>query len=259
MKKIVTYSISVMCLLFVFLVNGLSAFATIPNQVSNGVYDEAGVLSEETKAFVVQLNEQLAQTKTKPQVAVLVVKSLGNETIESLALKTARQWKIGFSDTNNGALFAISINDRKMRLETTDAFATRIPDSLGKEIINLAREKFRDKNYDEGVQLVLTELSNTYLSRLDQPEQIQSIAKSYPTSYRSKKYKELSPLEFVIGFLGVSFALFVCGVSLIPRKYRRGSFLQFFNMFDGGSSGSGGSGGGWSGGGFSGGGSSSGW
>ncbi|MFN9958755.1 MAG: TPM domain-containing protein, partial [bacterium] len=86
------------------------------------------------------LNAKLEQFRTAvgPQIAVLVVGSTGNQTIEDYGIDVAREWGIGDEQRDDGVLLLIAIDDRKLRIETgsgiegdlTDVEAGRIIDSV---------------------------------------------------------------------------------------------------------------------------------
>lgn len=263
----------------------------VPNQrLENGVYDETGYMTEAVVNKVQLYNTQLKNTEKKPQIALLVVKSLNGQPIERVANETARAWKIGFSDTNYGALIVVSINDRKMRIETSDQMATIVTDIETRRILDLARNDFRAEKYDLGVQKIISGLG------LKIAEDLNITLSEDMKKDRQRFVNDRSDIFGIsIGIISVVFLTIFLVVGSLKRQYRpynrRTSFEEdvltalimsqlfgnstrhrngysnrnsrifrddddddFFSGF-----GSGGSSGGWSGGGFSGGGSSSGW
>jgi len=74
------------------------------------------------------------ETRTGNQLAVLVVSSTQPEPIEAYSIRVAEQWKIGRKGNDNGVLFTVAKNDRKLRFEVgyglegvlTDVTASRI-------------------------------------------------------------------------------------------------------------------------------------
>lgn len=78
--------------------------------------------------------------------------------MESVSLEVARKWQIGYSDTNNGVLLAIAVDERKFRIETSnnasnsflsDWEASRILDDS--EVVSLMREG----NYTDAVLRII--------------------------------------------------------------------------------------------------------
>ncbi|OJU16309.1 MULTISPECIES: TPM domain-containing protein [unclassified Sphingomonas] len=99
------------------------------------VVDEAGVLPDAVKADLTQKLEAL-QRDTKRQVVVATVKDLQGYPIEEYANKLFRAWGIGLKDVNNGALFIIAPNDRKLRIEVGYGLEPVLTDALTSVIIN---------------------------------------------------------------------------------------------------------------------------
>ncbi len=95
----------------------------------NYVNDYAGVLDAGT---VSRLNGALADldAKAKAQVAVLTVKSLGNEDIETYAVETYKKWGIGDKKTNRGVLLLVATDEHKARIEVGYGLEGILPDGL---------------------------------------------------------------------------------------------------------------------------------
>ncbi|MDQ6891701.1 MAG: TPM domain-containing protein [Acidobacteriota bacterium] len=91
--------------------------------------DRAGVFEQSRERA---LNEKLAafERATSDQVVVVVERRLPEEiSIEELANRTFRDWKIGQKGGSNGVLFLVFIDDRKMRLEVGYGLEGAIPDA----------------------------------------------------------------------------------------------------------------------------------
>lgn len=258
---------------------------TVPPRPSNGVYDPHGYLKQSVIEKVDGVNKQLATTDKKPQIAVVVVDRLNGMTIEQAALETARSWKVGFSDTNMGALIFVSVKDRKMRIETSDEMATVVTDYQANQLIDAARSDFRNEDYTSGVLKMVDGLLVTIGKPMNLAidDSIQQKVSRYMSNSAGEQSGNVvsSVLEGLFGLLvfGVMFTLMFARrvrrrrrssilddmfwISLLSsssrssRRRRNDDDDDFFGGFGGGSSG--GSSGGWSGGGFSGGGSSGGW
>ena len=116
------------------------------------VNDGAGLLSPQGKEG---LESQLAQLEkdTTAQVFIATVKSIGDDSIEDYASRLFEKWKIGQKDKDNGVLFLVSLDDRKMRIEVgyglepviTDGRAGRIRDD---DVIPL----FKNNDYEGGIK-----------------------------------------------------------------------------------------------------------
>jgi uncharacterized protein len=94
----------------------VSAFA-VPEKPSTYLSDYAGVLSTEEKTSLEEKLRNFERESTN-EIAVVTVKTLDGDPIENVAQQIFTQWGIGKKDKNNGVLFLIAIDDRKMRIQT---------------------------------------------------------------------------------------------------------------------------------------------
>ncbi len=72
-----------------------------------------------TPADLQSLEAKLAdwEGRTGNQLVVVIVPSTQPETIESYSIRLADAWKIGHKGQDNGAIFLVAKNDRKLRIE----------------------------------------------------------------------------------------------------------------------------------------------
>ena len=80
------------------------------------VTDLAGIIQPQTKTQLEALCLELEQ-KTGAQMAVVTVKSLDGNDIETYAADLYKQIGIGSKKTNEGVLLLVAPNDRKYRVE----------------------------------------------------------------------------------------------------------------------------------------------
>jgi uncharacterized protein len=143
--------ITLVALLFLFSTFVYSQPA-IPDQGGYWVHDEANVLSSETKAKLESIL-QAEQDSTSNQIAVLLISSLEGGALEEYTLRVAEKWKIGQREKDNGVLLLISINDRKMRIETGYGLEGALTDAISSRIIrNEIAPHFRNSDYNRGVE-----------------------------------------------------------------------------------------------------------
>ncbi len=98
------------------------------------VVDVAGVLSRSDQA---KISASLLQFQRKygPQLQVLVVPKLEDETIETYSIKVVDKWKLGSKGEDNGVLLLVATEDRKVRIEVGRGLEGDLPDALAGRII----------------------------------------------------------------------------------------------------------------------------
>lgn len=115
------------------------------------VYDPTNVLSESTKAHIININEELYQ-KTEAQIVVAVVSSLEDRTREEFALELLRTWEVGGKKENNGIVFLISPTERETTIQVGYGLEGAITDGRAGEILDTyAVPYFKEDNYDQGI------------------------------------------------------------------------------------------------------------
>ena len=130
---------------------------TIPNP---RVYDSRtyvsnpdNLLQESTVAELNVLLDSLEKA-TRTEVAVVVVKSIGDEVIESFATALFKNWGIGKAKDDNGLLVLFVLDQRALRFETGYGIEGLLPDALGHEIQrDYFFPDFKTGNYDRGFLL----------------------------------------------------------------------------------------------------------
>lgn len=143
-----------MMVLALTLQGGLPAAVAAPVVIpdfSSWVVDTTGTLDTATKA---QLEQRLAELNTTKgaQLAVLVVPTTGSEAIESYALKAFEQWRIGRKSVDDGILFLIAKDDRKLRIEVGYGLEGAVPDLLAGRIIReQVTPRFKEGDYAGGI------------------------------------------------------------------------------------------------------------
>jgi uncharacterized protein len=68
------------------------------------------------------------------QIAVLLVPTTQPEEIEQYSIRVADAWKLGRKGIDDGVLFLVAKNDRKMRIEVGRGLEGAIPDVIAKRI-----------------------------------------------------------------------------------------------------------------------------
>lgn len=150
-------------LLILFFVPFITVFAeAIPSTVPpDGIYDPSGYLDQETRDAIIKFNQDHAETDLQPQLGVAIVDYL-DQDIESVANQTARNWKVGYKETNHGILLVIGVKDRKMRTEVSDRAATQITDWEASKLNDVLKPYFRNEHYSQGVQAYVAKLTKHF-------------------------------------------------------------------------------------------------
>lgn len=227
---------------FLFAVVSAQAATFTTPTLTSPVVDQAGILSSTVKA---RLEQTLISENQKggPQVQVLTVSTLGDENIETAAIKVFDQWKLGDAKKDNGVLFLIAPNEKKLRIEVGYGLEGNIPDVIAKRIISdIVVPYFKRGEFDKGViQGVNAILSYAHDSshNFDEAPKV--------TSQRQESFLSKYIIFIMIGIWIILFFINPRFALLILSRGRGGGGF--------------GSGGGWSGGGGSsgGGGASGGW
>jgi len=129
----------------------LAAQLTFP-PLTGRVVDDAGVLSDGTKARLTGILQQLEQ-KTGDQLVVVTLKSLQGQDIATYGYQLGRAWGIGQKKKNNGALLIVAPSEHKVRIEVGYGLEGDLTDAASRIIIeNAMLPQFRSGNYDAGVE-----------------------------------------------------------------------------------------------------------
>jgi uncharacterized protein len=75
------------------------------------------------------------ETRTTNQLAVLIVTTTQPETIEQYGIRVAEAWKLGQKGKDNGVLFLVAKNDKRMRIEVGYGLEGDLPDVAARRII----------------------------------------------------------------------------------------------------------------------------
>jgi uncharacterized protein len=70
------------------------------------------------------------------QVVVLVVPSIGDETIEEFAGRVTDDWKIGRKGIDDGVLFVVAMHERRLRIAPGRGVSGSLTDALSKRIVS---------------------------------------------------------------------------------------------------------------------------
>ena len=170
-------------------------------ELTERVVDFSHTLSKQEINFLKNSLSDI-ESETGTQIAILIVNSIGSESIEDFSMRVAEKWKIGSKNKDDGIILVITMKDRKIRIEVGYGLEETIPDAIAKRIINeKIIPEFKKSNYYMGINLAVIQFE--YLLK-GQP----SIAntKSKKEKNRTLNFLFISLISSVILLLG--FALF---------------------------------------------------
>ena len=115
-------------IILIFVSAGVFAQTNIPNLTKYATDLSGTFLSNQISA----LNYDLARfyDTTSTQLVFLMISSLDSEALESYSIDVAEKNKIGTKGRDNGALFLVVKDDRKMRIEVGYGLEGALPDAL---------------------------------------------------------------------------------------------------------------------------------
>ena len=119
----------------------------------NGIYDPQHYLTQETESKLTNFNNT-----HEAQLGIYIVDTLDGKNLEDFARETAREWKIGYADSNKGALIMITVKDRKFRIETSNNMATELTDSESRAILENVKPFMRKEDYNGAVSNIIDDI-----------------------------------------------------------------------------------------------------
>lgn len=127
-----------------------SAFGLDVPKLQGYVNDYAGLISTETRASLEAELKNFEATDST-QIVVLTIPSLQGEDIEGFSIRVAEAWKIGQKVKDNGVIFLVAKEDKKMRIEVGRGLEGRLTDLMAGRIIDLAvKPRFKRGDFDGG-------------------------------------------------------------------------------------------------------------
>lgn len=226
-------------LLFIFLVllsvgasGQMKELIASPPNPPKLVVDKTNTLTELQKQA---LEEKLVayDDSTSTQIAVIIVESTDDYSIEDAAIELGRSWGVGSKDFNNGVVVLVAKADRKMTIQVGYGLEGAVPDITAKSIIDSRiTPRFKEDNYYRGLDEGTDDIIKAAEGRYKAPE-------NYGSRKKDKKGLSTATILFILILLIV---ILGGGAGSGGTYVSRGGF--------GGWSGGGGRGsGGWSGGG----------
>jgi uncharacterized protein len=144
MKKIFLFFILLLCCL------PFAAYSLDVPRLQGYVNDYAGMISPSAKSKIEEELRTFEQSDST-QVVILTIPSLEGENIEEFSIKVAEAWKIGQQQKDNGVLFVVSKQERKIRIEVGRGLEGKLTDLMAGRIIDqVIKLKFQQGDFDGG-------------------------------------------------------------------------------------------------------------
>lgn len=188
----------------------LSSFCADIPYLTGRVTDNAQIISDSTQLSLTgYLKEH--ELKTSNQVVVLTIPSLEGESIEDFANKVFNEWKLGQKEKDNGVLFVIVPDEKKMRIEVGYGLEGTLTDlQAGRIISNIMAPRFREGDFDGGI----TDGINAVIGILEGGDAVtfgisDDNANSEPSAFADLESTGLSVTEriligaFIFGIIGL--------------------------------------------------------
>jgi uncharacterized protein len=224
----------------------VAATLSVPPPPDRRVNDYAGALTPPERD---RLEQQLAarETTSRNQVVVAIFRSLEGESLEGYSIRLAQAWRIGQKGLDNGVIFLVFLDDRKMRIEVGYGLEGTLTDAVSSSILrDVVAPRFREGRTADGIAAGLDAIDRAIAGTYTRP----------PSPDQGSRSGGLGALFMVfVVFVFLVFALIIPFVQGYQGRGWTWGSTGWGGPFSGGGGSDSGSGGGSSGG-FSGGGGS---
>ena len=133
------------------------------------VTDITGTLSTSEQQSLTQQLQDITQ-KTRAQVAVLIVPSTGDDSIEQYATRVFDNWRLGDAKRNDGILIIVAWSDRTVRIQVGYGLEEKVTDALAGDIIRSNMiPAFKQQKLAQGLELAINALNNQLTSQHQYP------------------------------------------------------------------------------------------
>ncbi|QZA81828.1 TPM domain-containing protein [Deefgea piscis] len=151
--QLLIYMLGILLCPFLF-----AASIAIP-QLNARVTDLTQTLNAQQTATLDQQLASLEQRKGS-QLAVLIVPSTGDESIEQFAIKVVDQWQLGRKGVDDGVLLLVAKDDKKVRIEVGRGLEGALPDVVSSRIIReFILPAFRQGDFVGGIDAGVAKIS----------------------------------------------------------------------------------------------------
>jgi uncharacterized protein len=137
-------------LIFFLLCLSVAAYGLDVPRLQGYVNDYAGMISPSVKSKIEEELRAFEQSDST-QIVILTIPSLKEENIEEFGIKVAEAWKVGQQGKDNGILFIVSKQERKIRIEVGRGLEGNLTDLIAGRIIDqVIKLRFKQADFDGG-------------------------------------------------------------------------------------------------------------
>ena len=187
-----------------------AAALPIPPPPDHRINDFAGVLPAGERE---RLEDKLRswERESSNQIVVAIFRSLEGGHLEDYSIRLAQAWRIGQKSLDNGVIFLVFVDDKKMRLEVGYGLESKLTDALSSQILRqVVAPRFREGKIGEGIA-----------AGLDAIEQV--IAGTYQAAPGGQAHPAQGRSPFALVLL----AIVVIGIfSIVISGLQKSSVLQ---------------------------------
>lgn len=184
--------------------------------------DKAGVLNQQTVEEITQINESdLSKVTGHPEIAVITVKTTGDEAIEDYAQEQAQKYHIGRKGWNNGILFVIATKDRKVRMDTGYGVEDVLPDDYINTLISgKTKEELHQNDWNAGVLSIVKQTSQRLQQKSDT---------LLSPSQQKEKFEDPFSVALWVGLIGVITVITVMVLIILKSSKEKAKVLANVN------------------------------
>lgn len=186
------------------------ARAAIPPRPDGPVLDQAGVIPEAEEAALDQRLRSYNKA-TGRAVIVATVASLDGLEDEQYAQEMAESWDIGGAESEEGVLFLVAPNERKLRIHTGRGVQDRLTDAWSGWIIrDTVVPRFKAGDFGggivAGVDAIIAQLDRSPADAKAIAEAAEAARKTAPQGRDEAGFGSVIFWLFLFGFLWLTFA-----------------------------------------------------
>ena len=176
-----------------------SAALRIPPPPDHRINDYAGAL---TPAERERLEQKLIERErgSTNQVVVAVFRSLDGESLEDFSIRLAQAWRVGRKGLDNGVIFLVFLDDRKMRIEVGYGLEANLTDAVSSSVLrDVVAPRFREGRIADGIGAGLDAIDQAIAGTYRAPA-----PRAATAGARSGDYLSLIMLLVILGGVGVA-------------------------------------------------------